>query len=99
MRLQFLGLPQEERRLYFEQAAQRRGLLPVIVEKDFWVCWLGSIRPGTAGDFQARTAASSIARLRRDYAAMRDMYLTDPIHVDRILDTLADLQARINESH
>ena len=62
MRLQFLGLPQEERRLYFEQAAQRRGLLPVIVEKDFWVCWLGSIRPGTAGDFQARTAASAFAR-------------------------------------
>jgi hypothetical protein len=40
VRLNFLGLPLEERRLYFEQAAQRRGLLPVILEKDFWVCWL-----------------------------------------------------------
>lgn len=40
MQLNFLSLPPEERRPYFEQAAQRRGLLPVILEKDFWVCWL-----------------------------------------------------------
>ncbi|MFO0840900.1 MAG: nucleotidyl transferase AbiEii/AbiGii toxin family protein [Gemmataceae bacterium] len=40
MRLGFLELPQEERRLYFEQAAARKNLLPVIMEKDFWVCWL-----------------------------------------------------------
>ena len=33
MRLDFLRLPSEERRLYFEQAAQRRGLLPVILKK------------------------------------------------------------------
>lgn len=40
MHLRFLQLPQEERRLYFEEAARRRGLSPVIMEKDFWVCWL-----------------------------------------------------------
>lgn len=40
MRLSFLEFPQEERRLYFEQAAARKNLLPVILEKDFWVCWL-----------------------------------------------------------
>jgi Nucleotidyl transferase AbiEii toxin, Type IV TA system len=40
MKLGFLTLPQEERRLYFEQAAVRRSLTPVILEKDFWVCWL-----------------------------------------------------------
>src|SRR5207247_3865180 len=27
-------------RLYIEQAAHRRNLSPVILEKDFWVCWL-----------------------------------------------------------
>ncbi len=43
MRLDFLTLPQEERRLYFERAAQSRGLSAVIVEKDFWVCWLLSV--------------------------------------------------------
>ena len=40
MRLGFLGLPAEERRLYIEQAAIRRNVSPVILEKDFWVCWL-----------------------------------------------------------
>ena len=33
-------LPGDERRLYIEQAAVRRNLSPVILEKDFWVCWL-----------------------------------------------------------
>ena len=40
MKLGFLALPEDERRLYIEQAAVRRSLSPVILEKDFWVCWL-----------------------------------------------------------
>lgn len=40
MMLGFLALPPDERRLYIEQAATRRSLSPVILEKDFWVCWL-----------------------------------------------------------
>ena len=40
MKLEFLVLPEGERRLYLEQAAVRRHLSPVILEKDFWVCWL-----------------------------------------------------------
>jgi hypothetical protein len=40
MNLDFLTLPEGERRLYIEQAAIRRNLSPVIMEKDFWVCWL-----------------------------------------------------------
>ncbi|HEV3439753.1 MAG TPA: nucleotidyl transferase AbiEii/AbiGii toxin family protein [Gemmata sp.] len=40
MKLGFLELPAEERRLYIEQAAIRRNVSPVILEKDFWVCWL-----------------------------------------------------------
>ena len=40
MKLGFLELPAIERRLYFEQAAIQRNLSPVILEKDFWVCWL-----------------------------------------------------------
>lgn len=40
MKLGFLALPEAERRLYIEQAAIRRSLSPVILEKDFWVCWL-----------------------------------------------------------
>ena len=40
MRLQFLRLPLDERRLYIEQAAVRRNVSPVLIEKDFWVCWI-----------------------------------------------------------
>ena len=40
MKLGFLELPDDERRLYIEQAAIRRNVSPVILEKDFWVCWL-----------------------------------------------------------
>lgn len=32
--------PREERGVFFEEAAARLGVLPVIVEKDYWVCWL-----------------------------------------------------------
>ena len=40
MKLAFLELPADERRLYLEQAALRRNVSPVVLEKDFWVCWL-----------------------------------------------------------
>jgi len=36
----FVTLPPEERELFFRQYQQRRGVDPVIAEKDFWVCWL-----------------------------------------------------------
>lgn len=40
MKLGFLTLPSGERQLYIEQAALKRNVSPVILEKDFWVCWL-----------------------------------------------------------
>lgn len=43
MKPDFLKLPSEERRLYIEQAAIQRGISPVIMEKDFFVCWLLNI--------------------------------------------------------
>src|SRR5689334_1080316 len=43
MRLQFLELSPDERRRYFEQAAIRRDVSAVILEKDFWVSWLLAI--------------------------------------------------------
>lgn len=40
MKLSFLDLPPNERNLYIEQAAIRRNGSPVVIEKDFWVCWM-----------------------------------------------------------
>lgn len=36
----FATLPPNERELFFRQYQQKRGVDPVIAEKDFWVCWL-----------------------------------------------------------
>jgi hypothetical protein len=35
----FVRLSDDEQRHYFEQAAERMGLGPQIIEKGFWVCW------------------------------------------------------------
>ena len=35
----FSNLPRAERALVINEAAGRLGLVPLIVEKDFWVCW------------------------------------------------------------
>jgi hypothetical protein len=43
MRLRFLDLPADERRVYFNEAALRRNVSAVLVEKDFWVSWLLAI--------------------------------------------------------
>lgn len=40
MTLGFLKLPPAERALYIEQAAIRRNVSAVVLEKDFWVCWM-----------------------------------------------------------
>lgn len=40
MKLAFLDLAQDERKLFVEQAAIQRSVSPVVLEKDFWVCWL-----------------------------------------------------------
>jgi Nucleotidyl transferase AbiEii toxin, Type IV TA system len=35
----FSNLPPDERALVINEAAGRLGLVPLVVEKDFWVCW------------------------------------------------------------
>jgi hypothetical protein len=39
VKLEFLQRPLSEQLLLFKETAARRGLLPVMVEKDFWVSW------------------------------------------------------------
>jgi predicted nucleotidyltransferase component of viral defense system len=36
---EFARRPAGDRRAFIEEAASRRELTPVIIEKDFWVCW------------------------------------------------------------
>lgn len=64
MKLAFLELSSNERRLYIEQAAVQRNVSPVILEKDLWVCWLLGIlfNSGFAGSlvFKRGTSLSKV---------------------------------------
>lgn len=64
MRLNFLELPPDERRLYIEQAAGQRNVSPVMIEKDFWVCWVLAVlfesRFGDVLVFKGGTSLSKV---------------------------------------
>jgi len=36
----FIALPEQEKKIAFQKVASAQGILPSIVEKDFWVCWV-----------------------------------------------------------
>jgi hypothetical protein len=52
-------------------------------------------KPGT---FRVVPPTERVAALRRDYQAMRDMYLSEPMSFEDILTTLAALEASINNA-
>ena len=52
-------------------------------------------KPGT---FRLVPPTERLPALRRDYQAMRDMYLTEPATFDDILETLDDLENRMNHT-
>ena len=49
------------------------------------------------GSFRLLPSDERIPALHRDFAAMRDMYLTEPPSFDEVLETLSALERRINE--
>jgi hypothetical protein len=62
LRLKFLELPSDERRLYIGQAAARRNVPEVMLEKDFWVSWvLAVLFESRFGDFLVFKGGTSIA--------------------------------------
>jgi 8-oxo-dGTP diphosphatase len=77
MKLEFLELSPDERRLYIEQAAIQRIVSPVIMEKDFWVCWLLDIL------FQSEFANSLVFKggtSLKEETGIKDVYL-EQFHV------------------
>jgi len=50
------------------------------------------------GSFRLVPPTERQSALRRDYQAMRDMYLSEPPDFEEILATLADLEERINRT-
>ena len=54
-------------------------------------------RQAKSGTFRRVPWAARQPVLKRDYHAMRDMYLTDAASFDEILTALAELEGRINQ--
>jgi hypothetical protein len=50
-----------------------------------------------SGSFRLVPPEGRVSVLRRDYQSMRDMYLTEPPDFDEVMNTLADLEERINQ--
>jgi hypothetical protein len=80
MKLSFLDLAPNERKLYFDQGAVRRNLSPVILEKDFWVCWLLGVlfasRFGTWLVFKGGTSLSKVFGLIGRFSEDIDLSLS-----------------------
>jgi hypothetical protein len=80
MKLSFLKLPDEERRLYIEQATVRKNVSSVVLEKDFWVCWLLSIlfRSEFAADlvFKGGTSLSKVLNVIDRFSEDIDLSLS-----------------------
>ncbi|NDD57719.1 MAG: ankyrin repeat domain-containing protein [Chlamydiae bacterium] len=60
--------------------------------RDSWASYTEA-QPGT---FRLVPRAERLPELRRDYQLMHDMYLIEPINFDEILNTLSELEHRIN---
>ncbi|MGL6075192.1 MAG: nucleotidyl transferase AbiEii/AbiGii toxin family protein [Fimbriiglobus sp.] len=64
MKLGFLTLPPQEQRLYFLEAANRRNLSPIILEKDFWVSWLlGTLFTSPFGESLVFKGGTSLSKV------------------------------------
>ena len=66
MKLGFLELPLDERRLYLEQARIQRNVSAAMLEKDFWVCRLLGVLFESARAGAPRTRDSRRAPVGRE---------------------------------
>ena len=59
-----------DRRVFIEEAAAQRDLTPIVIEKDFWVCWTLR-RLGTAPDLEGHVTFKGGTSLSKAYAIIQ----------------------------
>jgi hypothetical protein len=83
VRFRFLDISPDDRRVYFQQAAARRNMSPVLIEKDFWVCWVLSVlfesRFAEALVFKGGTSLSKVFRVIERFSEDIDLSLSPEI--------------------
>ena len=100
MRLEFFKRPAPEQALIIQETAARRGLLPVMVEKDwksrFFAASWARYDLATPGTFRLAPPEFRLTELKKDYQAMQDMFLTTPPSFESVMKTVSDLEHQIN---
>lgn len=99
MKIQFLSLSEQDRRLAFDNAAVGLQLSPVILEKDFWVSWLLGLlfsQPEWAGQlvFKGGTSLSKVFGVIDRFSEDIDLSL-QPAFVGADVAAFDALQSRI----
>ena len=89
------SIPVAERRVVFAEAAERLQIQPVIVEKDFWVCWMLGLLFGRAEwsealVFKGGTALSKVFGIIRRFSEDIDLSVSPA--------TLGISEAEVNEA-
>ena len=59
-----------DRRVFIEEAAAQRDLTPIVIEKDFWVCWTLR-RLGTAPDLEGHVTFKGGTSLSKAYGIIQ----------------------------
>ena len=95
----FIHLPQEEQSIVFQEAANRRGVLPIIIEKDFWVCWVlkrlfENPKLSTKLTFKGGTSLSKVYELIERFS--EDIDLTISRDVPYLLDVKDPMEIGIS---
>ena len=67
-------------------------------KSQFFGCSWANYDQAKPDTFRLVPPTERLPALRRDYQSMRDMYLSDPAPFDDVLETLADLERRINQA-
>lgn len=101
----FARLPEQERRLYFEQTGARLGMASIdllervaVFKSVFFKAAWAKYEEARRGTLRLVPAKHTIGVLSRDYEEMQPMFFRDPPTFEAILEHLARIEQKINST-